>query len=229
MTSVWAESPTVRIHPDTRSGGTMKKTVVFLLFMWYGWKCPPTPDDILRSYPRPQWYFTSKIKKRAHIKKRIVWCCPNIYKSSLFISVCGGSESHYELLFSLFTRWCIRRRWWQLVHWPSTRRGQRPLTSPCPSWRRASASWCLAAMGPSLPLPSSVNLFFLSSSAINFPPFSSLFLRLSPKWWRKQNKGRCLHVGKIPHIKWNILFRQYMLAKFHLYPDFIWASAPWAH
>lgn len=86
------------------------------------------------------------------------------------------------------------------------RRGQWLLTSPCPLWRLASASWCHVATGPSLLRPSSVNLLFLSSLTIH--AFFFMFSSTCPQVGRqlgaeKQRKG-CLHVGKILHIKLNI-------------------------
>lgn len=120
---------------------------------------------------------------------------------------------------SLCTRWCIRRQWWLSVHWPSMRSGQRLLTSPCRSWRLASASWCLVATGPSLRLPSLVNLsLFCSFSASELLLlFCFLFLFLSLPY-SQPFKG-CRHVDKTLHMKWNILFSRCMLAKLHLCPD----------
>lgn len=67
--------------------------------------------------------------------------------------------------------------------------------------------------------------FFLSNLAINCVFFflSICNLRLP----NHRAAGDAYMLAKpTPHIKWNFLFRQYMLAKFHLYPDFIWASTP---
>lgn len=116
---------------------------------------------------------------------------------------------------SLCTRWCIRRQWWLSVHWPSMRSGQRLLTSPCHSWRLASASWCLVATGPSLRLPSLVNLSFFWS----FSSWELLLLLLSFFLSLTHSLQRVPTCWQNSNMKWNILFSRCMLAKLHLCPD----------
>lgn len=133
-------------------GSAVKMTAVMLFFIWYVWKCPQTTDDISCINPLSLWYSTST--EIRHMSRR---GCLIVSFSSLTL-IRPALVSH---------RWSIRRRWWPWDRWPSMRRGQRSLTSLCPSWRRASAWWCLVAMGPCLLLPSSVTssfVFHLSSS-----------------------------------------------------------------
>lgn len=69
-------------------------------------------------------------------------------------------------------------------------------------------------VSPSAFLGKSIALF------LTRPPFFFLLFSGGPPTQLTtggREKGRCLHVGEVLHIKWNILFRQYMLAKFHLY------------
>lgn len=106
------------------------------------------------------WYFTSKIKSR----KKSDWNCvmSKYLQSSLYLFLTVYTVSHALGItvlpsLSLVARWCIKRQRWPSARWPLTRRGRRSLTSLCPLWRLASASWCHAATGPSRLQPSSVN------------------------------------------------------------------------
>lgn len=73
----------------------MKKTAVFfLLFIWYGWKCPPTTDDILRLYPQSLWYFISKVKRRTMSKRDYLMMSKYLQNSLYsFLPVCVVSHT----------------------------------------------------------------------------------------------------------------------------------------
>lgn len=159
MTASWAKSPSVRIDLDTQKWWHHEKTVEYLLFIRYDQKCPPTRADILRFLPSVTVIFHIR-NKEEHINDESrdvvqIFTGPrNIYFCQ---HVCEGQWFMHCRRLSVSSRWCIKKPSWRSAPWPSTRRGRRWSTSPCPLWRRASASWCLVATGPSPLLPSSVN------------------------------------------------------------------------
>lgn len=126
-------------------GSVLKTTAVLLLFIWNAWKCPQTIADISCINPPSLWNSAS-----TNVRNTSKRCCLTCAK--LFCLIDSALMSH---------RWSIRRQWWPWDPWPSTRRGQRSLTSPCPLWRPASAWWCPVATGPCLRLPSSVTFPFV--------------------------------------------------------------------
>lgn len=85
MTSAQTGSLTVGAHSDTQSGWCYEKRQLYCFFfslsIWYGWKCPPTADDIS--------LLISSVIVIAHIQNKRTNIskgnCPNFYHRLCFL------------------------------------------------------------------------------------------------------------------------------------------------